>query len=99
VAQIEPSGQNAIVVALLNFFVLGCGGYFYIGQKKKAIGGLIFSVVTCGFFPPISPWNWLAAYDGYLIGQKLQNGKAVREHEVGLGFLGGIFGILGAKDE
>lgn len=92
-AQIEPSGQNAIVVALLNFFVLGCGGYFYIGQKKKAIGGLIFSVVTCGFF------NWLAAYDGYLIGQKLQNGEAVREHEVGLGFLGGIFGILGAKDE
>jgi len=93
VAQIEPSGQNAIVVALLNFFVLGCGGYFYIGQKKKAIGGLIFCIVTCGFF------NWLAAYDGYLIGQKLQNGEAVREHEVGLGFLGGIFGILGAKDE
>ena len=90
-AQIEPKGQNAIVVALLCWF-WGIG-YFYIGQKKKGIAAIIMGLLTCNLF------NWLSAYDGYLLGQKLQNGEPIREHEVGLSFMGSIFGIFGAKDE
>ena len=95
-AQIEPGEKNAIVAALLNLCVLGGGGYYYLGQSKKGLWAIIVTVVFLfmGWIPAL-----VFAYDAYLLGQKLANGEAVRENECGLGFLSGIFGIFGAKDE
>lgn len=97
-AQIEPGEKNAIVAALLNWCVLGGVGYYYLGQSKKGLWAIIvtivFWIIGLGWIPSLA-----FAYDAYLIGQKLANGEAVRENECGLGFLSGIFGIFGAKDE
>ena len=36
-------------------------------------------------------WVFVAAYDAYLLGQKLQSGQAIGENENGLSFLNAIF--------
>ena len=78
---ISKPDANPIVIALLNWCLLGCVGYFMIGQSKKGIFSLIYSIVTCGFFVLV------AAYDGYKIGEKLQSGQSVGETETALEFL------------
>lgn len=94
-AQIEPNGKNAILAGLLNWCIFGCAGYYYLGQSKKGLWALIVSFVLGWTMIP----QLLFAYDAYVLGQKLQNGEPIRENEVGLEFLGSIFGIFGVKDE
>lgn len=89
---ITKPGTNAVVVALLNLFFFGAGGYFFIGQTKKgiiaAIIWLVGGTLTCGMGYITA---WLFAYDGYLVGQKLQAGESIGETENGLEFLNAIF--------
>jgi uncharacterized membrane protein len=90
---ITKPGTNAIVVAVLNLFLFGAAGYFLMGQTKKAIISvaimLIAGPLTCFLVSSIYPW--IAAYDGYLLGQKLQAGESIGENENGLEFLNAIF--------
>lgn len=87
---ITKPDTNPIVVAILNLFLLGCVGYFMMGQKKKGIITLVaifvLSCVGVGVFIP-----WITAYDAYLLGQKLQSGQSIGENENGLPFLNAIF--------
>jgi len=96
---ITKPDANPIVLAAANFFVFGGLGYYLAGQKKKAmlaVGVLIGAWVlsSCTFFllsPVVFIANLVFAYDGYLIGQKLQSGQSVGENENGLEFLNAIF--------
>lgn len=90
-AMISKPDANPILFALCNFFLFGAVGYFLIGQQKKAIISLIIYCIgwpLCGlaFF-----WICIAAYDAYLLGQKLQSGASIGENENGLEFLNAIF--------
>lgn len=88
---ITKPDANPIVIALCNLFVCGALGYYLAGQQKKAVIGLVIWVlgwVTCGLVSSI--WQIVAAYDGYLLGQKLQSGQAIGENENALPFLNNI---------
>ena len=86
---ITKPDANPIVIALCNWFVFGALGYFLMGQQKKAIISLVIVLVggsiTCGLLAVI--WGIVAAYDGYLLAQKLQSGQAIGENENALPFL------------
>ena len=90
---IQKPDANPMIVAAANFFIFGALGYYLIGQQKKAMIAAIASVgltfLTCGslFWLPIL----IFAYDGYLLGQKLQSGQSIGENENGLEFLNNIF--------
>lgn len=87
---IQKPDTNPIVVALLNWLLLGGVGYFMMGQKKKGIISIVITVVgACFGIGMIVPW--VTAYDAYLLGQKLQSGQAIGENENGLSFLNAIF--------
>ena len=92
---ITKTDANPIVFAALNAFLLGCVGYFVMGQKKKGIITLVICfvvpLVTCGIASPLIMFAWVTAYDAYLLGQKLANGEAIGENENGLEFLNAIF--------
>lgn len=96
--EIQTTEKNAIVAALLNFCLFGGVGYYYLGQSKKGLWAIIMTLVLywigIGMVLP-----WIFAYDAYVLGSKLANGESIRINECGLGFLGGVFGIFGAKDE
>lgn len=84
---ISKPDANPILLAVMNLaiFMLPIG-YFMMGQKKKALFALIYTVVlSCVGIGPILPW--IFAYDAYLLGQKLQNGESIDEFENGLEFL------------
>jgi hypothetical protein len=70
---------NPIVVAILNWFFLGCVGYLVIEQKQKALAGAIYTIVLSaigiGFFIPV-----VAAVDGYQVAAKLSQGETVDSH-------------------
>ncbi len=91
---ISKPDANPIVYALLNFFVCGLPvGYVMIGQTKKAfafaIATFMLSFVSfgaLGWLPPA-----VAAYDIYLLGQKLASGQMVGLNENGLSFLDSLF--------
>jgi hypothetical protein len=88
---ITKPDTNPILIAVLNIIVWLPIGYFLMGQTKKAIGFLIASMVftPCmgiGFIFP-----WIAAYDGYLVAQKLAAGESITANTNGLGFLDSIF--------
>lgn len=89
---IQKPETNPIIVAACNWLGLGGLGYFLMGQKKKAIISWIITIVggtiTCGLG---YIWVFVAAYDAYLLGQKLQSGQAIGENENGLPFLNAIF--------
>lgn len=89
---IQKPDTNPIVVAALNWFGLGGLGYFMMGQKKKAMLSWAITVIggtiTCGL---LYVFAVVAAYDAYLLGQKLQSGQAIGENENGLDFLNAIF--------
>ncbi|MFT6144099.1 MAG: hypothetical protein ACJAZO_002665 [Myxococcota bacterium] len=90
---ITKPDTNPIIPAVLNFFVAGALGYFLIGQKKKAIISLVVYAVSwiCTLGVVTLPWVIITAYDGYLLGQKLQAGESIGENENGLSFLDAIF--------
>lgn len=89
---IRKPDTNPIIIGIANWWGLGALGYFLMGQKKKAIISLILTIVvgtvTCGFG---YLWVFVAAYDGYLLAQKLQNGEAIGENENGIPVLNAIF--------
>lgn len=90
---ISKPDANPILLAVLNLCLLGGVGYFLMGQKKKAIAAIVYTVVLsmCMGIGMIIPW--LTAYDAYLLGQKLANGESVGEGESGLGFLSSLPGF------
>ena len=89
---ITKPDANPILLAILNLFFLGGLGYFLMGQKKKAIISWVITIVvgtiTCGVG---YMFIWVAAYDAYLLGQKLAQGESIGEVENGLEFLNMIF--------
>lgn len=87
---ITKPDTNPVIPAVLNLFLLGCVGYFILGQKKKAIISVVITLVTSCVGLSII-WVLIAAYDAYLLGQKLQAGESIGENENGLSFLDAIF--------
>lgn len=89
---ISKPDANPILLAVLNLFTWGFLGYFLLGQKKKAIMGLVIVAVgnIClmglGFFAQL-----IFTYDVYLLAQKAANGESIGENENGLDFLNAIF--------
>jgi hypothetical protein len=92
---ITKPDANPILFAALNFLLLGCVGYFLMGQKGKAIASLVYllviSVITCGGLAIV--WQIITAVDAYQLGQKLQAGESIGEKENGLGFLNSLPGF------
>ncbi len=88
--EISKPDTNPIIVAIMNLWLLGGGGYFIMGQKKKAIISIVATVILAcigiGAFIPL-----ITAYDAYLLGQKLQSGQSIGENENGLEFLNAVF--------
>jgi predicted membrane protein len=89
---ITKPDANPILLAVLNGFIFGIPiGYFMIGQTKKGIAFLILNyLLSCtgiGTFLCIL----LAAYDIYLLGQKLAAGESIGQNENGVSFLDNIF--------
>ena len=88
---ITKPDANPIVLAVLNLVICGLPiGYFMIGQTKKAIGFLIGTWLL-SFFGIGMILPWIAAYDAYLVGQKLAAGESITPNTNGLGFLDAIF--------
>src|SRR5437764_14414165 len=74
--------KDPILILVLNLFVAGCVGYFMIGQKNKGIVAVIACVI--GLVPPLCGTVSalvciVAAIDGYLQAQQLQQGHPVRQ--------------------
>ena len=95
---ITKPDANPIIVAIANLMTAGVLGYFLIGQKKKATTALIIAVVvfflsicTFGLGGMLYLYSWVLAYDGYLLGQKLQSGQSIGMNENGLDFLNSVF--------
>ena len=74
--QIEPSGKNAILAAVLSFFLFGGVGQIYLGQNKKGIilivATIVLACVGIGLIIPV-----LGAIDAYMIADKLEKGESV----------------------
>lgn len=72
--------KDPILVLVLNLLVAGGVGYIIMGQKKKGIIAIVIWVlgwIACGI--PSGIVAVLAAIDGYLQAQQLQQGKPVGE--------------------
>jgi hypothetical protein len=88
---ISKPDANPIMLAVLDLVICGLPiGHFMIGQQKKAIiffvATLVLSMVGIGAIIP-----WIAAYDAYLLGEKLKTGAQIGQNENGLSFLNSIF--------
>ena len=72
--------KDPILVLVLNLLVAGGVGYLIMGQKTKGIVAIVIWVVgwaACGI--PSGIVSLLAAIDGYLQAQQLQQGHPVGE--------------------
>src|SRR4051794_24847073 len=70
--------KDPILVLVLNLFVLGGVGYIIIGQKTKGIVAIVcwvLGLASCGVVSGIV--GIVAAIDGYLQAQALQQGHPV----------------------
>ena len=90
---ISKPDANPILLAVLDLLICYLPiGHFMIGQTKKAIifyvATLLLSWIGIGFLIP-----WIAAYDAYLLGQKLQRGESIGINENGLSFLNSVPGF------
>lgn len=90
---ITKPDANPILLAVLDLIICYLPiGHFMIGQTKKAIiffvATWILSFVGIGLIVP-----FIAAYDAYLLGQKLARGESIGTNENGLGFLNSIPGF------
>lgn len=79
---IRPSQppKDPILICVLNLLVLGGVGYIIMGQKTKGIVAIIAWLValvppSCGTLSGVIAV--LAAVDGYLQAQQLQQGKSI----------------------
>ena len=68
--------KNAILAAVLSFFLLGGVGQLYLGQNKKGIILIVATIVLMcfgiGLIIPV-----LGAIDAYMIADKLAKGETV----------------------
>ncbi len=69
--------KSPIGVLFLNLCLLGCVGYFYMGQWQKGIAALaatliLSAAVGIGLIVPI-----VACIDGYMQAKQMSEGKAV----------------------
>lgn len=87
---IRKPDANPVVLGLANL-VLGSVGYFLMGQTQKGVAALLYSVVLGCCLGPIPVLVF--AYDGYLLGQKLESGEAIGERENALDFLDNLPGF------
>ncbi len=90
-APVAPSGgdlvypqqppKDPVLIAVLNFVLAGCLGYFMIGQKMKGIVAVIAFILgiffTCGTVSMLVAI--IAAIDGYLQAQHLKAGYPVAQ--------------------
>jgi hypothetical protein len=88
---ITKPDANPILLAVLDVIICGLPiGHFMIGQTKKAVillvAGLVLNIFGLGIIVAC-----IAAYDAYLLGQKLQRGESIGMNENGLPFLNSIF--------
>ena len=92
---ITKPDANPILFGILNFFLLGCVGYFMMGQQGKAIASLVYllviTTVSCGTLGII--WQVIVAIDAYQLGQKLQAGESIGEKENAMGLLNSLPGF------
>lgn len=84
-SQIQPSTppKDPIIAAVLSVLLLGGVGQIYLGQQKK---GIIISVVALiAWCVSVGTLGWviqlIGAYDAYVIGNKLKEGKSVGDME------------------
>lgn len=87
---ITKPDANPVLLAAGNF-IFGGLGYFFMGQKKKALmaaGMTCLSMCACGLGMFVA---CVFVYDAYLLAGKLQSGQAIGENENGLPFLDVIF--------
>ena len=91
---ITKPDANPILLAVLDIFICYLPiGHFMIGQTKKAIifyvATMVLSMVAgIGLLVP-----FIAAYDAYLLGQKLARGESIGVNENGLAFLNSVPGF------
>jgi hypothetical protein len=84
---ITKPDANPVLLAVLNLLICGLPiGYFMIGQSKKAIFAIIYTVVL-SFVGIGGLLCFVWAYDVYLLGQKLAAGESITDTENGLEFL------------
>jgi hypothetical protein len=72
--------KDPVLIAVLNLIVLGCLGYFMMGQKMKGIVALIawgLGLFSCGIVSGLVAV--VAAIDGYLQAQHLKAGMPVAQ--------------------
>jgi len=85
-SQITKADANPILVFILNWFILGCVGYFMIGQKQKAIAAAVYTcvlyIIGIGALIPI-----ITAIDGYQVATKLKAGETLASDYCALEFL------------
>jgi len=72
--------KDPTIILVLNLLVVGCLGYFMIGQKMKGIAALVLWVcglASCGIVSGIVAI--VAAIDGYLQAEQLKAGFPVAQ--------------------
>jgi len=80
--QIPPSNppKDPIIAAVLSLFLLGGAGQIYMGQQKKGI----ILIVACVLLYCLG-LGWIVqlagAYDAYVLGNKLKEGKSIGDME------------------
>jgi hypothetical protein len=88
-SQITKADANPILIFICNWFILGCLGYFLLGQKQKAIAALIYtivlSIIGIGALIPI-----ICAIDGYQVATKLAAGETLASDYCALEFLSSL---------
>ncbi len=72
------SGEKSPIVALLlNLCLLGCVGYFYMGQWQKGVAALVATLVLSsigiGLIIPV-----LTCIDGYMQAKIMEEGGSVK---------------------
>lgn len=83
---------DPFVLGLANLCLLGGGGYYWLGQRRKA--WITWAVVLIGGCCTLGT-TWVlvfaTAYDAYLLGQRLQLGEGVEEGQTALPVLRLLF--------
>ena len=79
-------------MALFNLLTAGGGGYWTMGQRRKAIQTwlivLVGGFLTCG---TLWVFTFVTAYDAYLLTQRVGLGERIRVDQNALPFLDRIF--------
>jgi len=88
---IRKPDANPVVLGLANLLLFGSVGYFLMGQTSKGVAALAYTVILGCCLGPIPAFVF--AYDGYLLGQKLESGEAIGERENALELLDNLPGF------